>query len=1386
MSEFNDFAQRIQQFLETDGSDVKTLAKDLTESKLTHEQIMGLLWTFLSLSKSASLFNENSANLICMILYEIAEINSDFTNLLYITLDKADLDRINVDSTLIDKVNFNKSLRICTSKKYNITKYQYMDKNPEGFACLLLALMKNRADDLVQIIGEHNLDPDSVLLILIDLIGFKNEEGTKKFYNMLPQFDVNRTINMLVKKIDENYMPGHIRILFYLFDSGMIPIEKQISILSHLSSVLEKLQSLLSEATDDFCKYIRKARTIFPGEPKHSSEWEKLHKAYLEARDTLYKSPYFRIEFSEIEIDKIFKYAKYDPCSIPKLAEYVTNYLLESLEEDPENFFQNETNMLLIPILSCHCTSNKLIAKICQLNEIPAHVFVNLILPVMSMSNCGWQLSEKIYDKMSSLFTFSERCQIYRRLDSVYSVLPELRIISASAQGKIANIKKRMTTSNNQNSYKFSKFIIKAPHVASNELISYIKTNKPTPPVDVLIRVLCDSSRFAIDIIFWRFTDAVENIKYNSKSELEMLPPTFTLWPKYISQFLGKLALDNFYSFDLSGYLNFIIKGLKQQKISHVCLFSHLLSEITGISYNAQMTESDIEIYSGESLYQTMQYIESKNKNQQIRDSFKEMLLSEENNFALDIFCSLDSMHCSLKFIDVFPDTNIARDRVDDIQSTFLSLCEFLESNNWSATELVTKYHFSYPSAFHISRENSEIEGSDIETLMPEKIPSDLFASFWKYGLKDLHYPDEKFKETIQKIDDVIQKETKDGKPETEIQQFKEILENVKDNAAKQEQKIIDIRDELNSICQDWFNEDLNEDIYLRFAHFCVMKRIIISKLDPIYSANFVFLLAHLQNSQFDLMKFVLVFLSKIHFIIMSRTVTESNLFGAFIKNILMYFDDQGDIKEIIDVHSYLMQKIAILFERKETMFITVNVINFLNTIQDYFPKRTEHKNFILDQLKLIELPDGSDVKLLVKRYSSNVEKLLKDKNPSRPVSPPPIKSIPALNKQSEEIENVNDEKNEEQTEKVNTDADATNDEERKEEESENENENENDGADLTNNEEEQINEHDEEEEKEAHKSNDDENNEGHASSANNEEEQINEHYEEEDHENNDDEKHASTTNNEEEQENENNENSNDESSKHYDDDRSNDNENENEEENVNENENDVDEQKRTDDDNGENNEANEEEQQNESDIKIEKLKKAIAEAESQEEKANRNSSVDKSKADENQKSEEKKDRSNRNDRNDRNDRAPRPLSKQMTPSHQTSRDRSDRGGPNDGRDRMRVIRNNQNDKGRYNRNDGMNRDRDRNDGMNRDRDRGRDRNDGMNRDRDRGRDRNDGMGRDRDRNDGYQQYRMRSQSSDMYSSQNMSDYKNYNFRSPSRPNNRSNYNDPRRRNSDK
>ena len=129
MSEFKDFAQRIQQYLETDGSGAKNLADELTQSKLSNKQILSLLWSFLSLSKSASLFNANSTNLICMVLYEIAEINSDFTNLLYITLDKSDLDRINVDNSLIDKNSFNKSLKLSNSKKFNITKYQYMEMN---------------------------------------------------------------------------------------------------------------------------------------------------------------------------------------------------------------------------------------------------------------------------------------------------------------------------------------------------------------------------------------------------------------------------------------------------------------------------------------------------------------------------------------------------------------------------------------------------------------------------------------------------------------------------------------------------------------------------------------------------------------------------------------------------------------------------------------------------------------------------------------------------------------------------------------------------------------------------------------------------------------------------------------------------------------------------------------------------------------------------------------------------------------------------------------------------------------------------------------------------------------------------------------------------------
>ncbi|KAK8857965.1 hypothetical protein M9Y10_013064 [Tritrichomonas musculus] len=1002
MSEFREFSQRIIQFLDTDGSNIEKLAYDLTQSKLTNEQIMSLLWSFLSLSKTDSLFNENSHELICTILYEIAKINSNFANLLLLTLDMPDLAKINLDSSLFDNDSFYKSKKFYNSRKFKITKYQYMETNPEGFSRLFLALMKNRSDDLVQIIGEHNLDPDSVLLILIDLIGYKNAESTKKFYDMLSQFNVNRTINMLIQKIDQDYMPGHIQILFHLFDSGMIPEQRQIPILSHLSSVLDKLRSILSNEADILCEELRKPRTIFPGEDKYSDTCQRMQKSYGEAHSILYQSPHFKIEFQEINIDKIFKYAQYDPCSVPALAEYVTNFLIESIIADPENFFKNDINMQLISILNCHCTSNRLIVLICRLEYIPAHVFINFLFPSMSMSKVGWQLSEIIFAKLSSLYNFSQRCQIYRRFQEVYETIIDLRILSAKVKGRIGNIMKRITlTGDTKNerkgnvfSYKVSKLFIKAPHVVSNAFITYIRDNDPTPKPEVLVGVLYESSRFIIDIVLWKFIDTIMNVKNETKEETISLDPSMTNWPDYIGKFLGQLADLNFFSFDIEGYLNFIIYQFRQHKVGSACLLTNLLYQITGIQFTDQMEDDAIELKSAEGLPRVIRSLES-TKDLQVIQRFKNVLINENNKFAIRILYYLDSMHSTLNFIDFLQDKSQAAIRLDAIQSAFLSLCEFMESNDWNPKELVEKYHFTFPSAFHISRgngnknyqvilnENGETMYNDIQSLMPIQMPVDLFTCFWQYGLKDLHFPEEIFKKKLIFIDKEIKAATEENKTNYEL-----IKMNVQANMDNQKEKIPILEENFRRISQDWFNEEVNEKVYQKLVQVCIIKRILISQIDAIYSAKFIFLLAHTSKS-FCLKTFILEFLRAFHFIIFSATVVESNSFGIFIRYILKYIRKR-DIEE--SIHEVLMEKINLLLDRNETSFTIANTINMMNMFIKYFPRRTQHKKNILKKLEQVKL---NEEKTLLESYTLRIEKSLTNNKRSRSPSPQPRKSPP-------------------------------------------------------------------------------------------------------------------------------------------------------------------------------------------------------------------------------------------------------------------------------------------------------------------------------------------------------------------------------------------------------
>lgn len=998
MSEVRIAVQKIQQFLETDGSEIEQIAQDLNDgsSGLTPELLVSIIWTFFSVSKSAIHTNENSHNLVCMLAYKLAQLNENIMSLLLVTLDLSDNAKIGVKINS----NFRNSYRLYQSKNLNITKYQYLHFNPEGYSALLLTLIKGCAENLIHIIGEYNLDPDSVLLLLLDLISQNNSEINEQFYTILQQFNISRTINMIVRKLDEKYSVAFIHILFHLFNSGIIPLERQIPILAHLDSIIDKLKQALNESTDALCQNLKKPRTLLPGcDTKYSGILLKLFHQYEDSRSLLYDSPHFRIAFSTLDITTILNYAEFDTCSIESISLYVTNYLESEIQQNPDNFLTKEVNLQLLNTLSCHCKSNKLIAQVCSLDNLPACIYTNFLLPSMELSKVPWQLSEIIFEPLSR-FSFTQRCEIYKRFAQVSNELNDLKIKNAKVESRVKSILKR-AVKNSGNSYEISQLFASSPCIAADKFVQNLQETFPRiTPEDVLIDLLKDCSRMGLDFVLWKFTEVFLPFD-NSKDRIKLQNDLIT-WPIYIGSFLGKLSYENHKYFDFKSYLDIILQGLKQNQLSYVCLLSDFLSETANIRYHGKMaTDVDIELLSGEGLNQISHLLNINhselNQKTLVANQIRTILTDTDSNYALNFVSLLDRMQRTLKFIDNLSDVRLAPIHIDDIKSAFFALCDFITFDQYTPIELIEKYSFSYQTAFYITRKSGNIDIENIKQIMKNNrimMPLSLFKLFWKCELKHIHIPNEQFS-LIQKE---LKKRISEANEETR-NELNEALARLNANWANQKRYVKHFDHLFNKLKIAWSDHDL----YKKFIQFCLIPRISFSDFDATYCYKFVFRLAHTPN--FDLETLIIEIMQLLHIIIFSSTEIESKSFGVFINGLLDMIENR---EEFDMVHDILAKKVIALLDRSDTDFVIANTINMIskfgiNNKKMSFPRRTLHKRSILEKLNKINLEDNSNLKVLVNRVKLMIEQSLNDV--SREPSPPPIKD--PNTKKTEERVNV-------------------------------------------------------------------------------------------------------------------------------------------------------------------------------------------------------------------------------------------------------------------------------------------------------------------------------------------------------------------------------------------
>jgi hypothetical protein len=930
-----DLIKQIWSFLQHDTDSAESFAHVLLSADIPDSGLANILSCFCTLAKSAGPFTPTCVQRLRLLSAEIATIKPSLSPLFHLTHDRPDTEQL----VLADCITFNtKHYPMATSLTLKVTKYQLFKHNPEGFANLISALVHRPPPGILPIIGEYNLDVDAVLLLVLEMIPISD---SNKLFDVMRIFPLERLVDVLSRKMRAGYRPCYDALLLYLFDAGVIPEDSRPLMLRKLEKLLGCMRDRLFKVLATFCGEVArfKKTTRLPEEPKESlktDSYKASEAAYLDAYQSLYGSPHFRFLLRSIDVASICRFARFDPCAVPGIATFVTDLLMA-----------NPNRFDLLCILSCHCDNMDLVARVCKIEDLPAHVFSYFLLPVMAMRKDPSEIEQLIWP-MISRRPFGVRCQIYRNAAEVPAQIAALQIKTASISGVISRVCRRLTTESARTySGKIVKLVLAAPSVVIPAIIHSTVTCPNCPPLGIPVAALGKISCLGCDFVLWLLTDFVDRTEPSQP----------------VSEFMAKLVADHYETIDFVVYLDFLHRGLRRNSLYAVQMLCALVTAVTGYQYRGDLCRSEIEERSGDSLLRIKRGIKLTADHITERTHFFEGLMTQSDSLGLRFLSLLDKMNNNLRLADSLSQFT---DSLDRVRFTFLTLSQSLDYSGHSPIALMKDFQFSLGAAFHVTRLRGEKE---TESFAPDGMPPSLFAIFWNSDLSDFHVPVDAFDETLKQIDEVIANGELSEERKDQLELRRGSLEAAKND---QIQRCQEVRAELSVTGESWFE---NPIVYTRLIEHCIIPRVLISQLDGLYASIFIFNIQH-TNRLFSMQAFMDAFLSRFHFIVFSVTFEEVSSFGILLSKLLKTLRDRDEEEP---AHCLLMKKIELLLRRKE-WFVLGNSIRLLWDTKKYFPKYKTHHGRLVELCGSLDVPakGREEVSLRLQRYINDLAKMPK------------------------------------------------------------------------------------------------------------------------------------------------------------------------------------------------------------------------------------------------------------------------------------------------------------------------------------------------------------------------------------------------------------------------
>jgi len=907
--------------------------RNLFSKAASSDQVASVLWSLFNICRSSNCFGDGAMSrlydITVMIIREFPEKISFFP----VFLEQADFERIGL-----------KNVQASTPIWVKFDSFNSLKENPGGFSHLLFALFKSSPNDILSVCGRHMIDPNVLLYMTFDSINIIGIRKTVQICKLFPdEYVIMYIMNILKTRVSVSFL----KVFEHYVESEGFSDTRMWSIFSKNVESFNKIIEYYMKTVQSFSVELSKPITKLTGEnieDCYSNSFKEARRGYNAAKSIMNGFIYFRL-LLRIEDDKLFRkciisLAKFDPCQNKEIALRVKRMIIDSLNSGIPDYE-------LILLLSCHDDDNFFFYRISQCQDLPPYMYSSYLLPYLTLSDVGWQLSNEVFRNMQKM-SIDERITIYQNFQAVQDSTPDLALMKAASMRKIRYLFKRLSSDSAERfSYKLSLLAIKAPTISAESFLQFIMTNGFNSKT--LSRAMSCMSFYSLDVLLCHFVVAIE------KRVITSGPNNINVseWPTDISQFLGKLFSSHYSKLDIEGYLNIIYRGIGKQKMCYVCLFYNLISKMSKFQYRGNLTKSDFDEIVAIDIRSLSRLVKTDND---LAVSSKVEFLKRalgNDRIGLKIIQRLDSLreilpssrHNDLGILEI----------LDHIQYSIIGGIEAIDLSQMVETaQDLYNQGFSLTCAFHLARFSDINDFNSGIALSPQEMNNNLFSFFWACRIGDFHL--------LTNYYEGKKKEWESLKIEESRKMM--VLMKLEQISQKNIEKVNEIRKKMEDESVNWFTQPHD---YIHFIQYCIIPRCLFSQIDSAYSSIFIKNLMHFCRN-INENELINAFLKSLHYVVCGATPEECLSFGIFLKKFMHIIHNRDEEKCF---HEGLLAKAELLFSRKE-ITIMKNTILMLNSVVKYFPDNQNDAAKVLEFINNLGISENENT--MLKRYKSMLQ----------------------------------------------------------------------------------------------------------------------------------------------------------------------------------------------------------------------------------------------------------------------------------------------------------------------------------------------------------------------------------------------------------------------------